>query len=93
MMKKKGFVKNKIVIWHKNDSKEIIDIKLECGEKLLARWTIPFNRQRMEKAKEIKKEDLIAELRSEIDFNIQEPHFFELLQKKKYLSKIRAISR
>ena len=78
----KGFVKNKIKFWHKNNEEEIIKIKLKCGEELRCTGEHPILTDKgWKKVGELKKEDLIAEIRKEIEFDNKEPYLFELLPK------------
>jgi len=80
----KGFVKNKIDEWLDNGEDRLINIELECGEEIKCTREHPIlTDEGWKKAEEIKENELIAELRGEIEFNKNEPYLYELLQKDK----------
>ncbi|MBU4086419.1 MAG: DEAD/DEAH box helicase, partial [Nanoarchaeota archaeon] len=82
--KDKGFVKNKIVAWHKNGTEELLKIRLKCGEEINCTKEHPIlTKEGWKNAGELKPGGFIAELRGKIDFENKEPYLFELLPKDK----------
>ncbi|MBU2522663.1 MAG: DEAD/DEAH box helicase [Nanoarchaeota archaeon] len=78
--KERGFIKNKIKTWHKNGTDELIKINLSCEEEILCTKEHPIlTKEGWKKSEEITKNDLIAEVRSKVDYNSKNPHLFELL--------------
>ncbi|MBI5148511.1 DEAD/DEAH box helicase [Candidatus Pacearchaeota archaeon] len=81
---KRGFIKNNIRLYHKNEGESLIRIKLKCGEEIKCTAGHPILTKRgWERVEEIKKNDLVAEIRNEIKFDNTEPYLFELLPKNK----------
>jgi intein/homing endonuclease len=82
--KNKGFLKNKIKIWHKNKEKEILRIKLKCGEEIKCTKEHPIlTKEGWKTACELREGNLIAEVRKKIEFEDKSPYLFELLPKDK----------
>jgi len=80
----KGFIKNKIKIWHENGIKKLKIIKLKCGEEIKCTKEHPILTDKgWKNAEELKKTDLVAEIRNKIEFENKEPYLFELLPKDK----------
>jgi len=81
---KKGFVKNKIKIWHNNGTEKILNITLKCGEQIKCTKDHPIlTKNGWKKAIELKKEDLVAEVKNKIKFEDKSKYIFELLPKNK----------
>ena len=82
--KEKGFIQNKIKIWHKNEGRGLVEIRLKCGERIRCTKEHPFlTKNGWEKVEELKKGDFVAEARSKINFEDKSPYLFELLPKDK----------
>ncbi len=80
----KGFIKNKIKKWHKNNGRDLLCFKLKCGEILKCTREHPILTDKgWKKAIELRKGDLVTEVRAPINFNSKSPYLFELLPKDK----------
>ncbi|MBS3107330.1 DEAD/DEAH box helicase [Candidatus Woesearchaeota archaeon] len=82
--KNKGYIANKVKIWHKNKAKKIFNIALGCGENLKCTGEHPLlTSYGWKKARELNKGDLIAEIKDKINFQNSIPYLFELMPKDK----------
>ncbi len=78
--KERGFITNKIKIWHKNKGEELLTLKLKCGEEIKCTKEHPIlTNKGWKRANELKKRDLVAEVKNQIEFENKEPYLFELL--------------
>ncbi|MDP4039005.1 MAG: DEAD/DEAH box helicase [Candidatus Pacearchaeota archaeon] len=81
---KGGFVKNKIAIRHRNRSQDMIKINLECGEEIACTPEHPLlTKTGWKRAKEIRLDEYVSEIRHKINFDVNEPYIYELLPKDK----------
>src|SRR3989339_370319 len=80
----KGFVKNKIINWLDNGNADLLNIELECGEEIKCTAEHPtLTKEGWVNAGELKIGDLVAEIRNNIKFEVNEPFLYELLPKDK----------
>jgi len=82
--KERGFISSKIRKWHKNSAEETIVIKLKCGEEINCTEEHPILTDTgWRNAGELLPGNLVAEIRSRINFKNKEPYLFELIPKNK----------
>ena len=79
--KEKGFIKNKIAEYHKNNNKELIEIKLHSGSKIRCTEEHPlFTKEGWKKTSELEEDEEVAEI---FDLSIdQTPYIYEVINQK-----------
>jgi len=81
---KKGFIKNKIVNYIKNNSEALYSIKIKSEETIKCTKDHPIlTKEGWKKAEEITKKDKIGVICYKINFNNKEPYIYELLPQEK----------
>lgn len=82
--KDKGFVKNNIKKWHENGVKNILRIKLKCGEEIKCTNLHPIlTKKGWKKAINLEEGDKVAEIKQEINFDKESPFIYEMVPEKK----------
>jgi hypothetical protein len=82
--KNKGFIKNKVKIFHDNTGNGLLDIKFNADKNIICTEEHPIlTKDGWKKAEKLKIGDLVAKIRAPIEFEDKSPYLYELLPKDK----------